>query len=759
MAIRLSGLSSGLDTEALVGALMSAQSLKKTKVENEKTKLEWKQTKWAELNTKLYSLYTKHVSKMQLQSSYMTKKASVSDPTKASISANSNAVNGSYTMEIKNIATSQYLTGAKLSSIKSTSQKLTDIDASLANSEITITSGGKSSVFTVTENTTIADFTNALKNAGLNANFDTTQQRFFISSKESGLDNAFSITSSKISDAHLTATDDLKNAVGYSQMSEANKKIVDQALATLETSGVDTDEYNVALESLYKAKFETDATNLRKAQLYSEKYDEKKTAAEEALESNYYEVDADGNRTGIKDSLLTKYTEEYNALTEEDKQKLLEEGLTLDGTEEENAKAYAEYRVDKVYKEAVDKKADTDTTAEVNNEITSADNKVIIEGLARTGATADDMNSLGAEALAKYYGDGAATGFAGTDAVVAGAVTDDVVAGIKAAATAYAGVTDRYDAGATSALTKMGLGEIVSNADGVTLNGTKVNGQTSLASGMALVAASDSEIVLNGATLTSASSTISANGLSIDLTGKTNGEAITFSVSTDVDSVYNSVKDFLKEYNEIMKEMNTLYNAASARNYDPLTKEEKEAMTDDDVKLWEDKIKGSLLRNDTSLNGIMSSMRSAMQTQVEYNGKKYSLASFGIMTSTDYTEGGQYHIYGDADDSVYADKTDKLKTALEQDPDAVVNVLSKIFGNLRSNMNDKMAASKVSSALTFYSDIKMKNDIKSYEEEIKDWEDQLAEMEDSYYKKFTAMETAMAKLQAQQSSLAGLFGG
>ncbi len=40
MAIRLSGLASGLDTEAIVGALMSAQSLKKTKISNAKTKFE-----------------------------------------------------------------------------------------------------------------------------------------------------------------------------------------------------------------------------------------------------------------------------------------------------------------------------------------------------------------------------------------------------------------------------------------------------------------------------------------------------------------------------------------------------------------------------------------------------------------------------------------------------------------------------------------------------------------------------------------------
>ena len=100
MGIRMSGLSSAPDTEAIVGALMSAQSLKKTKIERNKTKLEWTQTKWAELNTKLYKLYTEQVSKMRLQSSYQTKKATVSDPTKANVTAKNDAVNGSYTLRI-----------------------------------------------------------------------------------------------------------------------------------------------------------------------------------------------------------------------------------------------------------------------------------------------------------------------------------------------------------------------------------------------------------------------------------------------------------------------------------------------------------------------------------------------------------------------------------------------------------------------------------------------------------------------------------
>ena len=134
MGIRMSGLSSGMDTEAIVKELMSAQSMKKNKVVKAKTKLEWTQTKWSELNTKLTGLYNNFVSKMQLSTAYKTKKTTVSDATKASVAAKTSAANGSYSMEIKNVATSQYLTGAKINA--SASDKLTDIDSSLLNKEI-----------------------------------------------------------------------------------------------------------------------------------------------------------------------------------------------------------------------------------------------------------------------------------------------------------------------------------------------------------------------------------------------------------------------------------------------------------------------------------------------------------------------------------------------------------------------------------------------------------------------------------------------
>lgn len=718
MGIRMSGLSSGLDTEAIVGALMSAQSLKKTKVEQSKTKLEWKQTKWADLNTKLYKLYQEQVSKMQLQASYMTKKATVSDSSKASVSANSSAANGNYTMEIKNIATSQYLTGAKIDA-EDASAKLVDIDPSLLNKEITVTNGEKGNKFSITADTTISDFTKALEEAGLNANFDTAQKRIFISSKESGLENAFSITTSGLSAAEISGREALRNAVGYSNMSNANQAIVDEAMEKLQSSGVGTDDYNEALEAISKAVYETKtsaantaATTYVKAKLYSENYDSYKTKAEDSLRANYFN----------------------------------EDGSLIDGKTQEDFDA------------AVAKKADEDTTSFVNKQISSdSDVKLEIEAAAFAGKTAADIETLGESGKSKYYVSGI-EGFDGTSTFD----EDSVKAELETAVSDYASITDRNEALSGSALSGLGLADITVAADGtVSVNGgANDSSNSSIPSGMALVAASDSKIILNGAELTSSSSLVSANGLSISLTGLTNpGEQITFSVSNDVDGIYNSVKSFLTEYNAIMKEMNTLYNASSAKDYEPLTSEQKKEMSDDDIELWENKIKDSLLRNDSTLGGIISSMRTAMMSQVEYDGKKYSLASFGIMTSTDYTEGGQYHIYGDSEDATYADRDDKLKKALEQDPDAVVNVLSSIFGKLRETMSEKMSATKYSSALTFYNDIKMKDDLKDYEEQIDEWEDKLASMEDAYYSKFTAMEVALAKLQAQQSSLSSLFGG
>ena len=53
----------------------------------------------------------------------------------------------------------------------------------------------------------------------------------------------------------------------------------------------------------------------------------------------------------------------------------------------------------------------------------------------------------------------------------------------------------------------------------------------------------------------------------------------------------------------------------------------------------------------------------------------------------------------------------------------------------------------------------MKTDYDNYTTKIKQMEEKLNDYEDKWYKKFSKMETAMAKMQSKTNALSGLLGG
>ncbi len=511
MPIRMTGLTSGLDTESIVNALMSAQRTKQTKVENKKQKLEWKQEIWKGLNTKIYGFYKDSLSKMKYASNYSTKKAAVSDSTKLTATASTKAAAGSYKVEIKSIASAQYVTSGKLSTYKdsdgndktaASSTKLNDLGMT-SGTVLKLKVGDKSTALEVNDSTTIDDFVKFCSDAGLNATFDEKQQRFFLSSKDSGSENSFGLSASE----------------------------------------------NTALSAL-----------------------------------------------GLKN---------------------------FDGSADV---------------------AETDSDNDVKMVVTKA---------------------------------------------------------------------------------------------------------------------TDTEVVYNGATLTSNNTSIDVAGVTLNLLGTTaTGETVNVTVSNDTSAVYDTIKEFITEYNSILKTMNTYYDAASASSYEVLTDEQKEAMSDDEVDKWNTKIKDSLLRRDSTLSGLISTMKTNMMgTVTASNGKTYSLANLGITTSSkNYNEGGLLHIKGDEDDDEFADSTNTLMQMLEEDPDTVKEVLSGLAKNLYDGLNKKMGTSTLSSALTFYNDKEMASQLSDYKKEISDWESKLSDMEERYYSQFSAMETALAKIQSQQNTLSSYLG-
>lgn len=492
MPIRITGMNSGLDTEAIIQELTSAKSYKKTQLEKAQTKLGWKQEAWKALNTKIYDFYTKTLDSMRFESDLQKRKSVCSNSNAASVVAKDNAPNSTQTLDIYELAAAGYMTGAEMKATdgsKVTGKTTLGQIGYSGNSSFTVETGGKITTINVYENMSIEDLTQKLQGAGIGANFDEENHRLYLNANGSGKDADF-------------------------------------------TLGGDVD----ALKAV---------------------------------------------------------------------------GLSVD--------------------------------------------------------------------------DGA----------------------------------------------------------------QKIDG-------------TDAHIKLNRVDYYSSDNIFEINGLTITAQEKTTGATITTSVDTS--GIYDMVKNFIKGYNELINEMDKLYNADSAKDYEPLTDEEKDAMSDTEVEKWETKIKDSLLRRDSTLSSVASAMKQVMAAGVTMkDGSKMYLFDFGINTLGYFTaadnEKSAYHIDGDADDSNTSSNEKTLESMIASNPDKVIEFISGLAKNMYSTLSDKMArVDGVSSAFTIYNDKTLQDEYDTYTEKIKTQQKKVDAYMDKYYEKFAAMETALATLQSKQNSVSQLLG-
>lgn len=199
MAIRLSGMTSGLDTDSIVKAMVSSYTTRKEKYQKAQTKLEWTQDAWKSLNTKVYSLYS-NISNLRFSTAYNLKKTSVSDTTKATVKAGSGAPSGTQSLKIKQMAKAGYMTGAE---IKADSEKTTlaQLGYTGGDAKLEVKMGDETKSITLSASSTMNDVVKELRNVGLDANYDSSYKRFYISSKKTGVANDFTITGSNIDGA------------------------------------------------------------------------------------------------------------------------------------------------------------------------------------------------------------------------------------------------------------------------------------------------------------------------------------------------------------------------------------------------------------------------------------------------------------------------------------------------------------------------------------------------------------------------------
>lgn len=753
--IRASGMVSGLDTETLVQAMVSTQVSKKEKLQKAQTKLQWKQDAFKSLNTKVYGLYSK-VGNLRFSSAYNMKKTTVSDTTKAQVTASNTAVNGIQTLQIKQLATSGYLTGGELKKGTTGKTTLKELGYDGADTSISVTIGSSKKDIDVSGSTTVDDLVSKLKDAGLNASFDDKNGRIFVSAKETGKENDFSLTGADMSGLKAL------NAAGLSVMSKSDIENYNKMASYAKN---DTGSYSESktseailqtLKNLQNAYKGNTNLALEEKDLNAQiAYSDAKDAVNKYLDGDDTNADKKAEREQLA-NLLKQSSSKYTYVNDQT-------GEVKEIYDVKDRVGWTAYDT-KVNELAKFTGLITETTGDAGETKEDSTKLEALSNNIKTVIAVDDNAIYPDDDKKAYYLSEDKRAEAKTrleeipkekevnDAVIAD--EDNSYWDIKD----YTGKTEDDLAAIADKYAKQ-----VTNARDMVEKLANGSADIPISKGASRVDAQDAKITLNNADFTSSSNVFNINGLTIKATAKTaDGETLSINTDTDTQGIYDKIKDFLTDYNSIINELTSLYNADSAKGYEPLTDDEKESMSDKEVEKWETKIKDSILRNDSTVGGVMNAMTTAMMKSYTINGKSYSLSSFGIHTqgylNAAKNEQYAYHIDGDEDDTITSGNTDKLMDMINNNPEDLEEFMKQLTSGLYSALDSKMKSTTMSSAYTIYNDKQMTKEYNNYTTEIKEWETKISDLEDRYYKQFSTMETKLAKMQSTTSSLTSMLG-
>ncbi|KAB3539653.1 flagellar filament capping protein FliD [Alkaliphilus pronyensis] len=293
----------------------------------------------------------------------------------------------------------------------------------------------------------------------------------------------------------------------------------------------------------------------------------------------------------------------------------------------------------------------------------------------------------------------------------------------------------------------------------------------------------DAVINFNSSEIRKSTNSFSVFGIDLQLKNAAVGEVVTINVSTNTDGIYDKIKSFVDEYNGLLDEINGKIGEKEYRDFYPLIQEEKDAMTEKEIELWEEKAKSGLLKNNEVLQRTLSGIRGALYEKVEgVTGSFEYIYDIGITTGY-YKDGGKLVI-----------DEDKLKDAINSDPDGVLDLffkapevsatgedrmkesglIQRTYDGLVAGMKEVIRHSGPGDDSSLYRSVQsnMLVDFVTKQSNISDIgrsisqlnsriareEVLLASKEDRYWNQFTAMEKAMAEMQQQSNWLMSQMG-
>lgn len=703
--LRLSGLSSGLDTDTVIKQMMRIEQMKVDKVKQDKQLLEWKRNDYREITSLLRTFKDEYFDILKPSTNFKSSTAfasysvASSNSTIAAATAGVGAISKSHSLTVKQLATATKIEStSKVTGTVSGSLDITDF--TLQGKQISINLDGVTRTLNLEDYSNITDLDTKLQ-AAINTAF--------------GAGKLDVVTTEGVNQVEIKS---LLSGSTFSISEVPNNFISDLGFSSgqqnyITGSDVNTDDYSAYTNGTFNIDLNgtTQTIQIDSASSVAEMTAKIQADINAKFGAGKIKVEDDGSKltfTNLTGQALTMSSGDTNNILS----KLgISSGVKLSTISSVEINLSGNEK-GKTFTVNI---GGTDTTVEIDQDYSDLDalasyiqtkltginvskdatsNKLIFssgaeEKIALQKGPEDSLTKLGFAAsdntsnrLSLRSGLNSIEGYFSTSVdfdaasnvefVINGvdinlnktfedASINDVISAVNSST---AGVELRYDSlnDKFSLVSKAtGIAEDITFTDTHPENGLLkalgINGGTKTAGQDSIF---DLDGVLN---MQRSSNNFTVEGVAYTLKGADPGSTVNIEINQDVDSLVDKIKGFVGKYNELISKLNSEVTEKKDRDYLPLTDEQKESMQEKDIETWEGKAKAGMLYGDSIISSITESMRSALTSSIK--GVTTSLYKIGITTGS-YEMKGQLLI-----------NEDKLRAAIKNDVDSVANLFTQ----------------------------------------------------------------------------------
>ncbi|MBT9153202.1 MAG: hypothetical protein DDT35_01431 [Firmicutes bacterium] len=283
---------------------------------------------------------------------------------------------------------------------------------------------------------------------------------------------------------------------------------------------------------------------------------------------------------------------------------------------------------------------------------------------------------------------------------------------------------------------------------------------------------------INGLTVRRGSNSFVLDGVSYTFHALQSTSA-TITIRANADRAVANVREFVTQYNKVLAMLNGELREDRDASFLPLTDTQREAMSEAEIKLWEERAKSGLLRNNPLLQRLVSDLRRAVADVVA--GAGINMADVGISTRH-FHENGRLHfdetrlrvalatngeqvtrLFSRAADIAYSPNlTGAERLARREGSGVMWRLADAIEDNIRTTRDQHNRKGFFLERAGILGDASatrnvLAEQITRLNSRINQMQEVLTRKEDRYWRQFSALERAMSTMNSQSAWLASQF--